>query len=1078
MKTIEKKREYFYSNHFYNKNKNMKNNSPNLSHQENNYYYNTKINHLIFHDYTCNNPNNYKRDKSNPRFNSVDLYYNPIESNFINGNNILPRYSKNSNFNNSINLKKSDKFKNIKFSLDNTEINMNITTSRNKDIRNSTNNLKERNITKNDNINYNNIFQTKNIPLKMLDKDKKIKNININDIDANDNSLKYNINKKINENNNNNYFDLISYKNINNNYFYNIQSNVEKNNNKEIKKDFKDKNNILLNNLENINSTKHNSNYLKKISLKNHKAGNHNIKSPVPTIIKKYYKTNNNNNKMNNTHILSKNQKIKYKINNNKNISSNKFTNIIDKNKKSYNNHEINNYNNNNKLINLNINNKINSNENKYFKRNIINNINIYNSIPKKVGTNKINERNKKNKKQQDNININDINQSNINNNESLNKINKNNKNKINYYYNQLHLTYNKDPLNIKLRKFCEILEQYLYISFKNNYHNFIQKMISYIEYLNSKRALIIKRYESIKKAEKSNNNSLNNDIPSNFINEKAIQNKEVHQLKKSNSPSKFLELKENITSSMKKINQDNYIKIFNDLYKKQNSDKKSRSPFVQKKLNDSFIISNDEENKYNKYKTNTNIDIPYLPKSKSYLLKNKKVKENIAINTSNFKRYHYKYKNTNKHIGNIFDDDESLNPIKANYSIDVNLKRENSDKKLLDSSDKKNFNKNILLYSKPILTKSMSNGGDVSKKKNLNIISLRKNEKNILKNYLSINNIISPIKNIPKNKNLSRSQDKKSKKGEELIVKNIHTKDNKLSIFIKYIKVKNYLTNKSFKNKLFYSQIDSISLINNKNNKVKNINQEKKIRIKIFNDALNISADEDFKKDINSNNLKMDKAYENKIIYLFNFLENLFNDNKKTILYIFWKNLKKIKNNYILQNSIHSNEKISTVKSNNNKIADNKNIIELTKLNPSIRKTRNKDEKNNSIFNIMKSGGILEDKNNKKSNVNNILFNKSFNNIYDKNEIKMENKTDIENKEKLKKIKLEKLGKLFKNLEEENNIINTIKEQFLDWTNKNVMNLNQEKDINKKEYNLRTFDINNNNKFAKNEKRNNFEDK
>ena len=258
----------------------------------------------------------------------------------------------------------------------------------------------------------------------------------------------------------------------------------------------------------------------------------------------------------------------------------------------------------------------------------------------------------------------------------------------------------------------------------------------------------------------------------------------------------------------------------------------------------------------------------------------------------------------------------------------------------------------------------------------------------------------------------------------------------------------------------------------------MKNFIKDKKISVKIFNDALNISADEDFKKDINSNNLKMDKAYENKIIYLFNFLENLFNDNKKTILYIFWKNLKKIKNNYILQNSIHSNEKISTVKSNNNKIADNKNIIELTKLNPSIRKTRNKDEKNNSIFNIMKSGGILEDKNNKKSNVNNILFNKSFNNIYDKNEIKMENKTDIENKEKLKKIKLEKLGKLFKNLEEENNIINTIKEQFLDWTNKNVMNLNQEKDINKKEYNLRTFDINNNNKFAKNEKRNNFEDK
>ena len=45
--------------------------------------------------------------------------------------------------------------------------------------------------------------------------------------------------------------------------------------------------------------------------------------------------------------------------------------------------------------------------------------------------------------------------------------------------------------------------------------------------------------------------------------------------------------------------------------------------------------------------------------------------------------------------------------------------------------------------------------------------------------------------------------------------------------------------------------------------------------------------------------------------------------------------------------------------------------------------------------------------------------------------------------------IKLAKLGKLFKNLEKEKNIINTIKEQFLDWTNKQDENTKQEK-INK----------------------------
>ena len=62
------------------------------------------------------------------------------------------------------------------------------------------------------------------------------------------------------------------------------------------------------------------------------------------------------------------------------------------------------------------------------------------------------------------------------------------------------------------------------------------------------------------------------------------------------------------------------------------------------------------------------------------------------------------------------------------------------------------------------------------------------------------------------------------------------------------------------------------------------------------------------------------------------------------------------------------------------------------------------------------------------------------------------------------------KLGKLFKNLEQENNIINTIKEQFLDWTNKNDINLKQEKEKNEKEnknnkknYALRTFNVNNN---------------
>ena len=159
-------------------------------------------------------------------------------------------------------------------------------------------------------------------------------------------------------------------------------------------------------------------------------------------------------------------------------------------------------------------------------------------------------------------------------------------------------------------------------------------------------------------------------------------------------------------------------------------------------------------------------------------------------------------------------------------------------------------------------------------------------------------------------------------------------------------------------------------------------------------------------------------------------------------------KNLKKIRNNFILKASIQSNGKFNSFKFIDSKNTDNQKIIELTTLKPLIRKTRNKGGKNNSIFNIMKSEEILEDKISKKKS-DNILFNKSFNNIYDKNEIIVGNKNDLGNKE-----------------------------QFLDWTNKNILDIKQDKNINKKEYNLRTFDINNNNKFAKNEKRNNFEDK
>ena len=64
--------------------------------------------------------------------------------------------------------------------------------------------------------------------------------------------------------------------------------------------------------------------------------------------------------------------------------------------------------------------------------------------------------------------------------------------------------------------------------------------------------------------------------------------------------------------------------------------------------------------------------------------------------------------------------------------------------------------------------------------------------------------------------------------------------------------------------------------------------------------------------------------------------------------------------------------------------------------------------------------------------------------------------------------MKLAKLGKIFKNLEQENNIISAIKEQFLEWSNNNNLNLRKsgnieeesDKKIRNKKYGIKTFDM------------------
>ena len=855
----------FYNN-LNKKNMSVKNNSSILPHQQNNYYYNTKINHLIFHEYLNTYQNHNDIQNGSFPYNSMCAKYDLLNSDLNEGKKIIQRNeNNNSYYKNSISLKKSDKFKNMKIDLNETEINMksNISTTRNKNSENSyIKYVKNGNITttNNDLFNKSNNFQAINQTKKKNSKNNIEKNISINDNSQNlkndrIKSLK-NLIPKCNIENNNNFIDLMSYKNINNNYFYNIQNNYEKSDNKIIKKGLLGKNNIFLNEYQSINSLKSIETNYKKVLVKNDKDGNNHIKSPFSSINQKI----NYNNKMNKSPEIIRKQKSKN--NTNKNIKSNKVNNNNENKKR-----DMHIYTNNEK-------NKLNNNENRNSKRNLINNIND---------------------KNKDKLN-NNINHS-INNNKGIHN---NNKNKINYYYNQLNKIPNKlsikknnSSLNIKIRKFCDILEQLLYISFKNCFKIFIDKINAFNEYNISKRALIIKRFQCLNKNKKSNNHSHNNsfsqtsfsnsqNMKSNSLIKESSNNEFNNKRKK--SPTKFIELQDNLKSSMMNINQDNYIQMFNELFMKQRENlmvKTCRSPMIERNNKDSSfdINNNDEKAVYDKYKLNTNSDMhPFYQKDK-YLSRDLNNKLEGSFNKNN--SYYYDIKNIendnnrsklstqdNNFIGNIFDDD-SINLIKYNYSIEPNLRRNNSITKIINNSDHINTNKNILLYSKPKLTKTKYKKENIPNNKT-NIIYLKKNERDLNNNPINIfmsnsnKNIFSyPMSPTIKNKKTElsdkkNSENKKEFKKNEIIIKNVHTKDKKLYVFIKYVKLKNYNSSSFSSNKLFYSHTDSISLIrkyNNQNNiyhfeninsKSLNKNNEEKNQKEKFKYNSNSSEDDD----------------------------------------------------------------------------------------------------------------------------------------------------------------------------------------------------------------------------------------
>jgi hypothetical protein len=202
------------------------------------------------------------------------------------------------------------------------------------------------------------------------------------------------------------------------------------------------------------------------------------------------------------------------------------------------------------------------------------------------------------------------------------------------------------------------------------------------------------------------------------------------------------------------KINQDNYIQMFTELFLKNRENlenKKCRSPIIERKIGDSLNKSNNEKPTIEQYKTNTNKDTFYFPNKNSTSYKDIEYNNlDWYINSkNNSKKNFYKHKeNNNKYnilteksdyIGNIFDDD-NINREKYKYSIVSSLRRENSDIKIINRSDKTYLNRNIIPYKKPVLSKSKNKKVSIIIKSNENITNLKKNKrnKNIFYDYMN----------------------------------------------------------------------------------------------------------------------------------------------------------------------------------------------------------------------------------------------------------------------------------------------------------------------------------------------------
>ena len=690
----------------------------------------------------------------------------------------------------------------------------------------------------------------------------------------------------------------------------------------------------------------------------------------------------------------------------------------------------------------------------------------------------------------------------------------RNNKSKGNIIQKKIknYKVYDNNLLFKKIGKFCEIIEEVYFISFKSSYSYFIQNLKFFIKNRNKSKALILRRFEDVKKSKhkKANNSMIDIEVKNNEKYKTFIDNNgngknmigNYNNINKSQSPSKFIELnnKNNKTNSMTKINNEKYNGMFNNFLKKGNDENQIFRSTIFDEDNTKNQTKNIGKNKvYNKYIANTKNNILFQKNKNN---KTNQLKTSTELESKN-KYYNNINLNTNKYNELLSDQENYINKrAKINEHNKKNLKTRNNSCLDINNSERKfeeqiklsiDNHKTDLLYSKPIYKKSIDNSINKDKSIRINInINERIKKYNLKSNIFKKNN---------RSFNYQKNELNKDNYNEikEKIITNLKSKDKKLSVLIKYISFKNDNKNikrKNYnKNDFFPIHTDSLFIIAHVNNKYEKDSKNEKIhrtKYKHNNFILNRYGEYLNELNINYSSKNMDKKNynnifitneknENVIQYLISLLQNIYNDNIKQALFIFFKNIRKIK-----RNSLYSSMQFE--KRNNFGIFNKKvyyNHLKKNNFQTESSNEKNNKKEGNENYNL---GENIQDLSNESKTINNDCFftNKSRNQLDINNNIKFDNilnrKRNIKtyetnnnenDKDSIEKKKLAKLGKLFNNLNKENNIINTIKEQFLNWTNKNeiqnnsrLKNDNDEEIQNSIKYKVKTFDkVNRNDK-------------